>query len=97
MDRGRVTAMLAADAELDVGPGLAAALGGDPDHLADPGGVERHEWVVLENPELLVGAAEARGIVARNAVDRLRQVVGAEAEKRGALGNLAREQGGAGQ
>jgi hypothetical protein len=82
--------MLAANAELDVGAGLAAALGGDLDHLPDTGRVERHERVVLEDPELLVGAAEARRIVARDAVDGLRQIVGAEAEKGGALGDLAR-------
>ena len=33
--------MLAADAELQIGPGGAAALGGDPDQLADPFGVDR--------------------------------------------------------
>src|SRR3989442_4744782 len=60
MDRGRVAAMLAADAELEAGPGGAAALGGDPDHLADPGRVEGHERVVREHAEPLVGAAEAR-------------------------------------
>src|SRR5207248_8068326 len=69
LDRGGVAAMLAADAELDVGARLAAAFGGDPDHLADPGGVDRHKRVMLENPQLLVRVAEACRVVARNAVD----------------------------
>ena len=34
-DRGRIAAVLAADAELDVRPRRAAALGGDADQLAD--------------------------------------------------------------
>src|SRR5947209_19664901 len=89
LDRGRIAAMLAADAELDVGARFAAALGGNPDHLADPRDVERHKRVVLENAELLIGAAEARRVVARDAVDRLRQIVRAEAEERGALRDLA--------
>ena len=79
------------------GPRRAAALGGDAHHLADPVGVERHERVVLENAGLLIGADEARRVVARDAVGGLRQIVGAEAEELGALGDLAGEQRGARQ
>src|SRR5439155_9361382 len=93
----RIAAVLAANAELEIGPGGAAALDGDLDHLADPGRIERDKRVMLEDAELLIGADKARRIVARDAVDRLRQIVGAKAEERGALGNLAGEQSGARQ
>src|ERR1041385_5218576 len=62
LNRGRVAALLAADTELDVGAGLAAALGGDLDHLADAHPVERHKRVVLENAELLIGRSEERRV-----------------------------------
>ena len=39
-DRGRIAAVLAADAELDVRPGRPAALAGDGDQFADALGVE---------------------------------------------------------
>ena len=46
-DRGRIAAVLAADAELDVRARRAAALGGDADQFADAVLVERDERVVL--------------------------------------------------
>ena len=39
-DRGRIAAVLAADAELDVGPRRPAALDGDLDQFADADGVD---------------------------------------------------------
>src|SRR5262249_51388645 len=44
-DRGGVAAMLAADAELEVLPHLASALGGDAHQLAHAFAVEGHERV----------------------------------------------------
>ena len=46
-DRGRIAAVLAADAELEVGAGRAAALGGDGDEFADAFGVQGHERIGL--------------------------------------------------
>src|SRR5438552_10253057 len=88
-DRGRVAAMLAANPELKTRPRGASALRGDADELADPLDVEGHKRVVLEDPEPLIGADKARRIVARQAEDGLRQVIGAKAEEFGALGDLA--------
>src|SRR5579871_4749786 len=45
LDRGRVAAVLAADAELQPEPGLAAALGGKGDQLTDALAVERDEGI----------------------------------------------------
>src|SRR3954449_10447775 len=64
MDRGRVSAMLAANAELDTGTRRAAALGGDADHLADPLPVDADERVALENSGFLVARQKTRRIVA---------------------------------
>src|SRR5215471_14753606 len=52
--RRRVAAVLAANAELELGAHLAAALAGDLDQLAHALGIERGEWVVLEDAALLV-------------------------------------------
>ena len=52
--------MFAADAELDVGPRRAAALGGDLDQLADAFDVEADERVLGVDALLDIGAEEAR-------------------------------------
>src|SRR5688572_26819767 len=78
VDGGRVAAMLAADAELELGAGLAAALGGDLHQFADTFRVDADEGILLEDALPLVGRDEARGVVAAEAVGGLRQVVGAE-------------------
>src|SRR3546814_3416264 len=89
-----VAAVLAADAELDVRPRRAAALGADHHQLADALCVERDEGVLLDQATLLVGTEEISGIVARQAEAGLGQVVGAEGEELGALGDLGGPQEG---
>ena len=84
--------MLAANAELQPGPGGAAALDGDAHQFANPGDIEGDERVVLENPEPLIGPDKARRVIARQAEDGLGQVVGAKAEELGGLGDFAGEQ-----
>ena len=81
--------MLAADAELEVGAGATAALGGDAHQLADPFEVEAGERVARQDPGPLVIADEARRIVARDAEGGLGQVVGAEAEEFDALSAIS--------
>src|SRR3954451_22809291 len=49
MDRGRVAAMLAADAEFDAGPRRAAALGGDAHHLADALNINADKRIALDD------------------------------------------------
>jgi hypothetical protein len=49
-DRGRVAAVFAADAELDVGARRPAALAGDGDQFADPFGVQSHERIGPQEP-----------------------------------------------
>src|SRR6478735_5877346 len=93
--RGRIAAMLAADADLERGPGLAAALAADLDQLADALDVERGERVVLQDAALLVLLEEGRRIVAAEAEGGLRQVVGTEAEELRRFGDLAGAQAGA--
>ncbi len=62
--------MLAANAELDVFPRLAAALGRDLDELADAVPVDRNERVDGENTLADINAEETRRVVARNAERR---------------------------
>src|SRR6187455_1336838 len=87
--RGRIAAMLAADAELEVATGGTAALGGDADEFADAFAVERHERIGRQDAFGGIDAEEARGVVAADAESGLRQVVGAEGEELGAGGDLA--------
>src|SRR3546814_15558904 len=90
----RSSELLAADAELDVRPRRAAALGADHHQLADALCVERDEGVLLDQATLLVGTEEISGIVARQAEAGLGQVVGAEGEALGALGDTGGPQDG---
>src|SRR5207302_9928320 len=88
-DRRRVAAMLAANAELQPLAGGPSAFDGEAHHLADPLGIERHERVVLEDPEPLIDPREACRVVARQTEDRLGQIVRAEAEEFRRLGDFA--------
>src|SRR5579862_412552 len=92
LHRGGVAAMLAADAELNAGPRLAAALAADADQLAHAFLVDGDERVALDDSLPLIGAEKSAGIVARQAEGGLGQVVGAEAEELGRLGDLVGDQ-----
>src|SRR5436309_7358707 len=63
LDRGRVAAVLAANAELQRWAGLAPAIGGKADKLADALAVEGDERVAGEDAALGIGAEEGGGIV----------------------------------
>src|SRR5512137_2281122 len=78
LDRGRLAAVLAADAQLDPGPRLPALLDGHTHELADAVAVEDLERVLGVDLLLDVRAEEAGGVVAADAERRLGQVVGAE-------------------
>src|SRR5205814_1528238 len=58
-DRLRIAAVLAADAELDLGIPLAAPLGTDVHELANPVGVESFEGIALQQSLLEVGGHHA--------------------------------------
>src|SRR5207253_10205246 len=81
--RRRVAAMLAANAELQLGPRLAAAFAGDLDQLADAFDVERGERIVLEDAALLIFLEERSRIVAAEAERGLGEIVGAKGEEFG--------------
>src|SRR5581483_153279 len=83
-DGGGIAAMLAADADLEAGPRLAAALGAEAHELAHPVPVDGDERVDLEDRPLRVVGEDRRGIVARQPEAGLGEVVGAEREELGA-------------
>src|SRR5690349_22467108 len=85
LDRGRVAAMLAADAELDIRPLGPAALGGQPYKITNAVLVETDEGVLLEDALLDIGVEEPAAVVAADAEGGLGQVVGAEGEELGVL------------
>src|SRR5262245_26119042 len=80
-DGGRVAAVLAADADLEIGTHLAAALGADAHEFAYALLVDGDEWVGREDGPVGVVGEDRRGIVARKAKARLGEVVGAEREE----------------
>ena len=89
--------MLAADAHLEGGP-CVPSLGGGHLHQAPHARlVQRGKGVLLEDAGLQIRREEVVDVVARDAERGLRQIVGAEAEELGLLGDLVGGQGGARQ
>src|SRR5687768_3733824 len=83
-DRRRVAAVLAADPDLETWPRLPSTLDRDSHHGADAVAVEHLERVGRDDLLLHVFRQEALlCVVARDAEDRLRQVVRAEGEELG--------------
>ena len=95
LDGFRIAAMFAADADLQVGPGVASLGSGHLDEDTDASLVEGGEGVLLEDALLDVGRQEVVDVVARDAEGGLREVVGAEAEELGFLGDLVGSEAGA--
>ena len=87
-DRVGVAAVLAADAELEVRLGLAAGPGRQPHEPADAGPVDRLERAAVHDLLLdVLGQEAALHVVAREAERGLREVVRAEREEVGLLGD----------
>src|SRR5436309_12167401 len=81
--------MLAANADLEIGPRLAAARDADLDELADAVAIHRDERIDLQNALGDIDAEESGRVVAADAVGRLREIVGAEREEFRRLGDIA--------
>src|SRR5581483_8414917 len=96
-DGGGIAAVLAADADFQTRPRLAAALHADLDELADALAIDRDERIDLEDALGHIGTEEARRVVAADAVGGLRQIVGTEGEELRGLRHLAGHQTGARQ
>src|SRR5207247_907275 len=92
LDRRRLTAVLATDADLEVGPRAAAPLDADLDELPDALLIENREGVERQEPFLKIVREERRDIVAAVPERHLREVVGAEGEELGGLRDLVGEQ-----
>ena len=93
LDRVRVAAVLAADADLELRPGLPALLDGDAHQARHTALVDCLEGVAGQDLLLQVAADElALGVVAGEAEGGLGEVVGAEGEELGVLGDLARRE-----
>mmetsp|Transcript_6723 Transcript_6723/g.17216 ORF Transcript_6723/g.17216 Transcript_6723/m.17216 type:complete len:986 (-) Transcript_6723:44-3001(-) len=94
--RGGVSAVLPADAHLELGARRPPVLGAHLDELPHALLVQHLEGVVLEDALLEVGGQELGHVVARVPVRHLGQVVGAEREELRLLRDLRGEQRGAG-
>ena len=93
---GGVAAMLAADAQLDVGAGLLAQVGSHLHQFANADLIQLCEGIGLVDLLVVVGAQELAGVVTAEAEGHLSQVVGAEGEELGFLGDLVSGQSGTG-
>src|SRR3954453_16228385 len=90
VDRLGIAAVLAADADLEVRPRLAGLVGRYLDQPPDALRVERLERAEAEDAEIDVTAEEsALDVVAAETPAHLGEVVGAEGEELGGLGDLA--------
>ena len=88
LDGGRIAAVLAADAAVQLGAGLASQLDRHLHQLADADGVEAGEGIGLVDLVRIVCRQELAGVVTREAERHLREVVGTEAEELRLLGDV---------
>ena len=70
-NRSGIAAVLAADADLEIGPRLAATRDTDLDQFADAVAIHRNERIDLQDALGDVGAEESGGVVAADAVGGL--------------------------
>ena len=88
-----IAAVLAADAQTQIGAGLTAIVGSHLDQLADADLIQMLERIALVDLVLVVCAQELGSVITAEAEGHLGQVVGAEAEELSLLGDLAGSQG----
>ena len=91
-----VAAVLAADAHMDVGAGLMAQLDGHGHQLAHALLIQVGEGIGLVDLILVVIIQELARVVTGEAEGHLSQIVGAEGEELGLLGDLVGGEGGTG-
>ena len=73
--------MFAANTKLDIGPRFAPAPDADFHQFTHAKPVDGHKRVHLKDAAGGIGAKETRRIVPAQTIGRLRQIIGAEAEK----------------
>src|SRR5664279_3319085 len=88
LDRRRFATVFAADPDLDRRTRLAALFDGHLEQLPDALAIEYCERVLLQNALRKIGRQELVDVVARETEGRLREIVSAEAEELGFLGDL---------
>jgi len=81
LDARGVAAVLAADAQAQVGAGLAAVVCSHLDQLADADLIQVLERIALVDLVLVVSTQELGSVITAEAEGHLGQVVGAEAEE----------------
>ena len=84
-----IAAVLAADAQTQIGAGLTTVVGSHLDQLADADLIQMLERIALVDLVLVVCAQELGSVITAEAEGHLGQVVGAEAEEVSFLGDLA--------
>src|SRR5437870_3898819 len=93
LDRCRVAAVLSADADLQILTRHAPALHGHAHHFADAVLIDDLEGVFAQDFALEVdGDERPLGVVSRITEDRLRQIIRAEREELGMLGDSVRHE-----
>jgi len=86
------TAVLTADADFEIGLGLAAAFNANTNQLADAVNIDAFKRIARQNLLVQIIPHKCADIITAETERHLRQVVSAEAEERGLFGNPIRQQ-----
>ena len=87
-----ISAVFAADAELDIGPRASALFDGNLHELANAGLIDRREWIPFHDIQFGICRQEGTRVVTAHSEAHLRQVICTETEELGSLGNLVGRQ-----
>ena len=85
-----ISAVFAADTELDVWTSLSALCDGHFHQLANAGLINGRKRVLLDDFQFLIGTEEGAGVIAAHAQRGLCEVIGSEAEEFRRLSNVVR-------
>jgi hypothetical protein len=96
INAARIATVLAANSDFEIAAPCSAALDAHSDERADAFLIEGLERVVAENSLLKVIGEKTADVVAGKAEAGLREIVGAEGEEFGALGDLVGDDAAAG-
>ena len=92
LDAGRIAAMFATDAQLDIRTGLSTGSCRHFDQLADTLLIQVSEWIALKDLLLIVIRQETARIITGETKGHLREVIGTEGEELRLLRDLIGQQ-----
>src|SRR6202451_3400064 len=92
LDRRGVAAVFAADSDFKTGPGLASAFDSDANQFTHAIAIDDREGILLDDAFGEIGWQDFVDVIARETKCGLSEIIGAEAEELGFLGDLVGNQ-----